>query len=69
MGVELWDTDLLCIAGALITWLSGLGEAEVRAGGEGLSGDVKRCGGQLGVLRGGTGGKAVSEAGETRGLG
>lgn len=69
MGVELWDTDLLCAAGALTAYLSSFGEAGFRAGGEGLRGEVKHCGGQLGVLRGGTGGKEVSEAEETRGLG
>lgn len=63
VGVELWDTDLLCTAGER------LGEAGVQAGDEGLEGDVKGCGGQLGVLRGGTGGKDVSKVGETRGLG
>lgn len=69
VGVELWETDLLCTAGALMACLSGLGEARLRARGEGLRGEVKRCGGQLGVLRGGTGGKEASEVGETRGLG
>lgn len=66
VGVEPWDTDVLCTARVLTACLSGL---QVSAGGEGLRGEVKRCGGQLGVLRGGTGGKEVSEVGETRGLG
>lgn len=66
VGVEPWDTDLLCTAGAC---LSSSGEAGVRGGGEGLKGEVKRCGGQLGVHRGGTGGKEMSKVGETRGLG
>ena len=69
LGVEFWDTDLLCTGEALTACLSSLGEARVRAGGEGLRGEVKRCGGQLGVLRGGTGGKEVSEGGVPMGLG
>lgn len=70
VGVEFWDADLLCTGGALSAGLSGLGEAGVRrGGGEGLWAKVKRWGGQLGVLRGGTGGKEVSEVGVTRGLG
>lgn len=63
-GVELWDADLLCVAGAC---LSSLGEAAVGGAGEGLKGEVKRCGGQLGVLRGGTGGRDVSKVVQTRG--
>lgn len=66
--MELRDTDLLCTGGALTACLSGLGETGVRAGGEGFRGEVKRCGGQLGVLRGGTGGKEVSEVGGTSGM-
>lgn len=66
VGAELWDTALLCTAGE---GRSSLGEAGVHAGDEGLEGDVKGCGGQLGVLRGGTGGKDVSKVGETGGLG
>lgn len=57
-------TDLLGKTGASGARLACLGEGGVRAGGVGLRGEVKRCGGQLGVLRGGTGGKAVSEFGE-----
>lgn len=67
--VGLWGTDLLCTAGALTICLSNLGETGVPAGGEGLRGEVKRCGGQLGVLLGGTGGKEVSGGEEPRGLG
>lgn len=63
-------TVLLCTFGALTACLSSLGgEAGIRGGGEGLRGEVKRCGGQLGVLRGGTGGKEVSKDGETGGAG
>lgn len=68
VGVEFWDTDPLFTAGVLTKIPSSLGEEWARAGDGGFGGDVKRCGGQLGVLRGGTGGKEVSEVGETRRL-
>lgn len=58
VNVELGDTDRHCKAGALTSRLSSLGEPEVWTGGK-----VKGCGGQFGVLRGGTGGKEVSKAG------
>ena len=69
VGVEFWDACLLDKAGALTTCVSSLGETAFRAGGEGLRGVVKRCGGQLGVLRGGTGGKEGSEVGDRLELG
>lgn len=68
VGVEFGDADLTCTAGGLTKCLSDFGEPEVRAGGEGHKAEVKRCGGQLGVLRGGTGGKKLSETGDTEGL-
>lgn len=66
-GTKVWGS--LCTGEALMSRLSSLGEPSVRAGGEGLKAEVKGCGGQLGVLRGGTGGKEGSEGGETWGAG
>lgn len=56
------DAGLQYTAGALSACVSVVRES---AGGEGHPEVVKRCGGQLGVLRGGTGGKEESDTGET----
>lgn len=56
--MEVWDTGCVSCLGERGAWASCDGPKE----------DVKRCGGQLGLLRGGTGGKVGSD-GDTEGLG